>query len=122
MCCVWKPPLPPSLRAASQQEDKNKVIESIEDDVCAAVDICGSNATAYKCLDVWVRFDQIEDEQHRLPDVAPAHVADLEASFLHHDLGYSRGFTPATAVEPAVKPFDPFDLLDCNKRQANGAA
>lgn len=66
-----------------------EVLGSTNDDKGAAVDICGSNATFYKRVDIWIRIDQIQDVYHLLPEYDPAHAAELKASFLHFGVQYN---------------------------------
>lgn len=47
-----------------------------------------------------------------LGNVYPGHNAELEASSCHHSLEYSCGIISVTAVQPTVKPFDPYNILD----------
>lgn len=112
-----KVPLPLSLHPVPQQDDELEFVESNDDDVCAAVDIVGFNATASWCMVIWGRIDQIQAVTHRFSDVEPAHSAELQVSFRHHSLEYSRGLLYVTAVQPVVNTLDPFHFLDCNEKK-----
>lgn len=103
----------PFQRRFPQQDDKLEVFESNENDVRAAVDIRGFNATAYRRIDICFVIDQIQDVQHPLRNVDPVHNVELEAPFRHHGLDYSPGLISVTTLQPVVKPPDPFELLDC---------
>lgn len=116
-----KPGEPLSLRLAPQQDDKVETVESRDDYVGAAVDINSSTATACKRIDISTRVDRVQYDEHHLSDMESAHRAELEGSFRHHDIDYSPGLISVTAVQPVAELFHSFDLLDCTRRNANGA-
>lgn len=100
MTCIVPVKLPeaPSPRPAPRQDDEGKVVESIEDDVSTSADIRGFNETAYKCIGIWVRIDQIQHVQHPLRDVDAVHASELERSSRRYGAIYSSGLISVSTV------------------------
>lgn len=77
--------------------------------------IRGSNATAYKFIDIWVSVGQIQDVQYPLGDADTSQVTELEFSSHYYGINYSGGLISVTALPPAVEPSTLFNLLDCHE-------
>lgn len=69
----------------------------------ATVHIHGLIATAYQCVEIWIRIDQVQDVQHHLRDADPGNAAELQTSFCNQRLDYSGGLISVTAVQPVVE-------------------
>lgn len=115
--CTQKPRMPPSACPALLKDNDRDVVESSDDNVGAAIDICDTNATAYKRIGIEVIMDQIQCVQNPLREADPAHAADLVGSFHHHGFYYSPALISVTSVQPVVELFDPYDLLNSIKKR-----
>lgn len=93
-----KAPVAPSTLSDDQQDNKLEVLESNEEDVCAAVDVPGFNETGYNGIDIWVRIDQILFVQSPLLDNKLPNPAELEASFRIHVVNFKRSLISTTAL------------------------
>lgn len=80
-----KSTLPPSRHPALRQKDEQKAIESKDDDMGAAVDLCGFMATVYEGIYIWVRIDQFQDVQPLFVTLTLC-AAELKVCFRHHSL------------------------------------
>lgn len=80
---------PESVVASSLAAGRQlQVVDRNNDYVEVTVDIRGFNASAYKCIDIRVIIDQIQDVQYAFRDFDSARAADLKTSFRLHSLDY----------------------------------
>lgn len=62
-------------------------------------------------MEIQVKTDEIWDVHHSLVTLT-ASPTEVEASFGHQGLSYRRTLILVTSVKPAIKLFDPFDILN----------
>lgn len=76
-----------------------KVVNSIDEDG-AAVDICSFSQTVYQRMHLFAKLDQIQDVQHPLCDIDPAHTSELQALICFHCIDYCCDLFSITIVKP----------------------
>lgn len=111
--CVLKALKTSSLCADQRQKDHKSQSDEFSN-VSVAVHIQGFNATAYKCVDIWVRLDQVHDVQHALRKVHALHAPEVKASIPQYGLGYRCVFISVTDVQLITKTLEAFNILDQN--------